>query len=59
MNKGGIESIIAVVILIGLVVILLISNVIEPSEEGKEALNAGVGAIAGLEMQTGMTMENK
>lgn len=53
-TKGGIESIVAVVIFVSLVVILLISNVIKPAQTGKEALDGGVAGISALENQTGM-----
>lgn len=48
MKKGGIETIIAAVILVGIVAALLIS-VINSSKSGKGTLDAGVGGVSAIE----------
>ena len=51
--KGGIETIIAIVIVTGLVVALIISAVIPTANSGDKLLQAGVSGLANNQMTIG------
>ncbi len=46
--KGGIETIIAVVVLVGLVIALIIGAILPVAEEGVELGSAGTNKLSGL-----------
>ena len=48
-NKGGIASIVVVVIMVGIVLALIISSVIPMATESKETANQGIGMLSDLQ----------
>ena len=48
-KKGGIATVITVIIMVGIVLALIISSVIPTAQEGKETAQKGVGMLNDLQ----------
>jgi len=53
LNKGGVASIVAVIIMVGIVLALIISSVIPMAEESKNTANEGVKTLGELQEKMG------